>query len=137
MAHHPALKDLGPRTSPRTIPAAAGTPADFARLVITQPWNDVETLAKTVRDHRGEIAAIITEPIMANCGVIPPRPGYLQFLRDITRENDILLIFDEVITGLRASPGGARDYGVRPDITVLAKALGLAFQLQHMAVHAL
>lgn len=127
-SHHPSLKDLGPRTSPRTIPAAAGTPADFARLVITQPWNDIETLAKTIRDHRSEIAAIITEPIMANCGVIPPRPGYLEFLRNITKENDILLIFDEVITGLRASPGGAQElYGVRPDITVLAKALGAGF----------
>jgi glutamate-1-semialdehyde 2,1-aminomutase len=65
---------------------------------------------------------------MANCGVIPPAPGYLQFLRELTRENDILLIFDEVITGLRASRGGAQElYGVHPDITVLAKALGAGF----------
>lgn len=127
-SHHPALKDLGPRTAPRTIPVAAGTPADFARLVIVQPWNDPEQLRKTVRDHRGEIAAIITEPVMANSGVIPPMPGYLQFLRELTRENDILLIFDEVITGLRASRGGAQElYGVQPDITVLAKALGAGF----------
>lgn len=127
-SYHPAVKDLGPRTSPRTIPAAAGTPMDFARLIITQPWNDADILQKTIRDHRGEIAAIITEPIMANCGVIPPAPGYLQFLREITRENDILLIFDEVITGLRASRGGAQElYSVRPDVTVLAKALGAGF----------
>jgi glutamate-1-semialdehyde 2,1-aminomutase len=127
-SYHPALKDLGPRTAPRTIPVAAGTPMSYAELVITQPWNDVETLRRTVRDRRGEIAAIITEPVMANCGVIPPRPGYLEFLREITRENDILLIFDEVITGLRASRGGAQElYGVRPDITVLAKALGAGF----------
>lgn len=127
-SYHPALKDLGPRTAPRTIPAAAGTPMEMARLILTQPWNDADTLRKTIRDHRGEIAAIITEPIMANCGVIPPQPGYLQFLREITRENDILLIFDEVITGLRASRGGAQElYGVQPDITVLAKALGAGF----------
>ncbi len=127
-SYHPAIKDLGPRTSPRTIPAAAGTPMDFARLIITQPWNDADILRRTLRDHRGEIAAIITEPIMANCGVIPPMPGYLQFLRDVTRENDILLIFDEVITGLRASRGGAQElYDVKPDITVLAKALGAGF----------
>ncbi len=127
-SYHPALKDLGPRTAPRTIPAAAGTPMDFARVVITQPWNDPDTLAKTIRDHRGEIAAIITEPVMANAGVIPPAPGYLKFLRDLTRENDILLIFDEVITGLRVSLGGAQEfYGVRPDITVLGKALGAGF----------
>lgn len=127
-SYHPAVKDLGPRTSPRTIPAAAGTPMEFARLVITQPWNDADILRKTIRDHRGEIAAIITEPIMANCGVIPPMPGYLQFLREITRDNDILLIFDEVITGLRASRGGAQQlYDIKPDITVLAKALGAGF----------
>lgn len=127
-SYHPAVKDLGPRTSPRTIPAAAGTPMDYARLVITQPWNDADILRKTIRDHRGEIAAIITEPIMANCGVIPPMDGYLKFLRDITRENDILLIFDEVITGLRASRGGAQElYDIKPDITILAKALGAGF----------
>jgi glutamate-1-semialdehyde 2,1-aminomutase len=127
-SYHPAVKDLGSRLNPRTIPAAIGTPMDFARLVITQPWNDAETLARTVRDHRHEIAAIITEPVMANCGVIPPKPGYLEFLRQITRENDILLIFDEVITGLRVSLGGAQEfYGVRPDITVVGKALGAGF----------
>ncbi len=127
-SYHPAIKDLGPRTSPRTIPAAAGTPMEYAKLVITQPWNDADILRKTIRDHRGEIAAIITEPVMANCGVIPPMTGYLQFLREITRDNDILLIFDEVITGLRASRGGAQElYDVRPDITVLAKALGAGF----------
>jgi glutamate-1-semialdehyde 2,1-aminomutase len=127
-SYHPAIKDLGPRTSPRTIPAAAGTPMEYASLVITQPWNDADILRKTIRDHRGEIAAVITEPIMANCGVIPPMPGYLQFLREVTRENDILLIFDEVITGLRASRGGAQQlYDVNPDITVLAKALGAGF----------
>lgn len=127
-SYHPALQDLGPRTAPRTIPAAAGTPMEYARLVITQPWNDADLVRKTLRDHRGEIAAIITEPIMANCGVIPPAPGYLQFLREITRDNDILLIFDEVITGLRAARGGAQElYNVRPDVTVLAKALGAGF----------
>lgn len=127
-SYHPAVKDLGPRTSPRTIPAAAGIPMDSARLIITQPWNDADILRKTIRDHRGEIAAIITEPIMANCGVIPPMDGYLKFLRDITRENDILLIFDEVITGLRAARGGAQElYDIKPDITILAKALGAGF----------
>ncbi len=127
-SYHPAVKDLGSRLKPRTIPAAIGTPMEFAQFIITQPWNDPETLAKTVRDHRHEIAAIITEPVMANCGVIPPKPGYLEFLRKITRENDILLIFDEVITGLRVSLGGAQEfYGVRPDITVIGKALGAGF----------
>jgi glutamate-1-semialdehyde 2,1-aminomutase len=127
-SYHPAVKDLGTRRMPRTIPAAAGTPIDMARLVITQPWNDPETLSKTIHDHRHEIAAVITEPVMANCGVIPPEPGYLQFLRKITLENDILLIFDEVITGLRVSLGGAQEaYGVRPDITVVGKALGAGF----------
>ena len=127
-SYHPAVKDLGTRTMPRTIPVAAGTPIEFARFIITQPWNDPETLSKTIRDHRHEIAAIITEPVMANCGVIPPEPGYLEFLRQITRENDILLIFDEVITGLRVSLGGAQEfYGVRPDITVVGKALGAGF----------
>ncbi len=127
-SYQPAIKDLGPRTAPRTIPAAAGTPMEFAQFIITQPWNDADLLRKTLRDHRHEIAAIITEPVMASSGVIPPAPGYLKFLREITREYDMLLIFDEVITGMRAARGGAQElYDVKPDITVLAKALGAGF----------
>jgi glutamate-1-semialdehyde 2,1-aminomutase len=74
------------------------------------------------------IAAILTEPIMGNTGVIPPKPGYLEFLREITTANGIVLIFDEVITGFRVAPGGAQQlYGVTPDLTTMAKALGGGF----------
>ena len=75
-----------------------------------------------------EIAAILTEPIMGNTGVIPPKPGYLAFLREITAAHGIVLIFDEVITGFRVALGGAQAlYGVTPDLTTMAKALGGGF----------
>jgi glutamate-1-semialdehyde 2,1-aminomutase len=80
-------------------------------------------------EERGtEIAAILTEPIMGNTGVIPPQPGYLEFLREISSAHGIVLIFDEVITGFRVAPGGAQAlYGVTPDLTTMAKALGGGF----------
>lgn len=107
---------------------SAGTPEAFTETLIPQPWNDPETLEKTIKRRGHEIAAVITEPVMCNFGCIPPEPGYLEFLREITEENDILLIFDEVITGFRVSYGGAQaHYGVTPDITTMAKALGGGF----------
>ena len=88
-------------------------------------WNDIDSLEKCLNDHRGQIAAVMMEPVMGNAGVVPPKPDYLESVRSLTKDHETLLIFDEVITGLRVAPGGAQEYyGVRPDITVISKAVG-------------
>ena len=114
--------------APWPVRDSVGIPELYTRVVIPQPWNAPEIVEETIRRKRHEIAAVITEPIMCNTGCIPPRSGYLEFLREVTRENDVLLIFDEVITGFRVSLGGAQAYyNVTPDITTMAKALGAGF----------
>ena len=109
---------MGAPSSPGVTP---GTAADS----ITVPFNDLEAVEKAVVENRDEIAAVIVEPVAGNMGVIPPAPGFLQGLRDITAEMGIVLIFDEVITGFRVSQGGAQAlYGVTPDLTTLGKIIG-------------
>ncbi len=109
---------MGAPSSPGVTP---GTAADS----ITVPFNDLEAVEKAVVENRDEIAAVIVEPVAGNMGVIPPEPGFLQGLRDVTAEMDIVLIFDEVITGFRVSRGGAQElYGVTPDLTTLGKIIG-------------
>lgn len=109
---------MGAPSSPGVTP---GTAADS----ITVPFNNLEAVEKAVVENRDEIAAVIVEPVAGNMGVIPPAPGFLQGLRDITAEMGIVLIFDEVITGFRVSQGGAQEfYGVTPDLTTLGKIIG-------------
>ena len=109
---------MGAPSSPGVTP---GTAADS----ITVPFNDLEAVEKAVVENRDEIAAVIVEPVAGNMGVIPPEPGFLQGLRDVTTEMGIVLIFDEVITGFRVSQGGAQElYGVTPDLTTLGKIIG-------------
>jgi glutamate-1-semialdehyde 2,1-aminomutase len=89
------------------------------------PWNDIEIVEEKIKQYKGQIAAIITEPIMSNIGFIPPKPGYLKDLRQITSDNDILLIMDEVVTGFRYAPGGCQEYfEIVPDISTFGKAMG-------------
>jgi glutamate-1-semialdehyde 2,1-aminomutase len=119
------LGAIGLRQAPRPVPGTSGIPDCYGQALIIQPWNDEEILRKTIERRGHEIAAIITEPLMCNLGATAPKEGYLQFLRDICDANDILLIFDEVITAFRLGIGGAQGYhGVYPDITTMAKALG-------------
>lgn len=127
-AHSHPPEDLGPKDEPARIPDSQGIPpATFADVVLA-PWNDIPALERVMRQHGRELAAVITEPIMANMGCIPPRPGYLERLRELTREYDALLIFDEVVTGFRYAPGGCQElYGIRPDISTFGKALGAGF----------
>ncbi|HUE16688.1 MAG TPA: aminotransferase class III-fold pyridoxal phosphate-dependent enzyme, partial [Planctomycetaceae bacterium] len=88
-------------------------------------WNDIDSLQRCLEDHPGQIAAVIMEPVMGNGGVIAPQPDYLENVRALTKDHGVLLIFDEVISGLRVAAGGAQElYGVRPDITVISKAVG-------------
>ena len=89
------------------------------------PFNNIDAARATFAQHRGEIAAVILEPIPANAGLIPPQPGFLEALRELCTEHGTLLIFDEVMTGFRLGPGGAQQLlGVRPDLTCLGKVIG-------------
>lgn len=107
------------------VPDSAGVPAPYAKLTITLPFNDIEAFQDTMARWGGEVACVIVEPVAGNVGVIPPRPGFLETLREETRKAGSLLIFDEVITGFRVARGGAQElYGVMPDITCLGKIVG-------------
>jgi glutamate-1-semialdehyde 2,1-aminomutase len=106
-------------------PDSAGVPADFARNTIVAPYNDEAALRKIFEEQGSEIACVIVEPVAGNMGCVPPRPGYLEFLREVTAGNGALLIFDEVITGFRVAFGGAQElYGVKADLTCLGKIIG-------------
>jgi glutamate-1-semialdehyde 2,1-aminomutase len=109
----------------QAIPGSPGVPAPIAALTLSLPYNDLEAVKEAVRRHPGEIAAIIVEPIAGNMGVVLPKPGFLEGLRQLCRQEDIILIFDEVISGFRAAWGGAQAlYGVTPDLTCLGKIIG-------------
>ena len=111
-------------------PASSGIPGIYAEALLIAQYNDRENLEALFKEHSNDIAAVLVEPIQANTGIIPPEPGYLAFLREITQRYGALLIFDEVITGFRVAPGGAQElYGVSPDITTFAKALGAGFPI--------
>lgn len=107
------------------LPDSPGVPADFARHTVTLPFNDLEAV-KALFDERGQqIACVILEPVTGNMGVIPPGPGYLTGLREITREHGAVLLFDEVMCGFRVHPAGAQGlYAVEPDLTAFGKIIG-------------
>ena len=133
-AHSHAPEQLGTRESPSRIPDSAGIPLSVFDDVVLAPWNDVPALEKILRKHGDQLAAVITEPIMANMGCIPPQDGYLQKLRELTERYGILLILDEVVTGFRYAPGGCQEYfGVRPDLSTFGKALGAGFPVGAVA----
>ncbi len=107
------------------VPSSPGVPGAVAALTLNARYNDVEDARGLFAKHRGEVAAVIVEPVAGNMGVVPPRAGFLGGLRKLCDENGTVLIFDEVITGFRVAPGGAQAlYGIRPDLTILGKILG-------------
>lgn len=107
------------------VPDSAGVPDDLAKHTLTVAYNDLDAVKKMVAEHGKDVACIIVEPVAANMGVVPPKEGFLEGLRKITAENNILLIFDEVITGFRLAYGGAQEYyGIKPDLTCLGKIIG-------------
>ena len=115
------------------LPDSPGVPEDTTKNTILVPFNDEESLEDLIGND-DDIAAIIVEPIMGNIGCITPKEGYLKFLRQITEENNIILIFDEVITGFRIAEGGAQEYfDVIPDIVTLGKILGGGFPMGAIA----
>ena len=106
------------------LPDSPGVPPAVAEHTITAPFNDTAALEQVFAEH-GDIAAVIVEPVVGNMGCVPPREGYLQSLRELTKRHGALLIFDEVMTGFRLARGGAQAlYGITPDLTTLGKIIG-------------
>jgi len=133
-AHPHPYTDLGLPTDPIAIPESSGLTAESLNQAILVPWNDLDRLEDALRRHRGEVAAVITEPVMANMGVIPPRPGFLEGVQRLARQYDPLFILDETVTGFRLSEGGAaRRYGLRPDILTYGKGLGAGLPVAALA----
>jgi glutamate-1-semialdehyde 2,1-aminomutase len=119
------LSQAGSGLATLGISASPGVPEAFAKLTINAPYNDLAAVEKVFAAHKGEIAAVIVEPVAANMGVVPPEPGFLEGLRDMTRREGALLIFDEVISGFRTALGGAQIvYKIQPDLTTLGKIIG-------------
>ena len=116
---------LGLRTDPIKVPDSSGLNRTALDDTIVVPWNDLPALQRALENHAGQIAAIITEGVMANMGVIPPAEGYLRGLQELARASGILFILDETVTGFRIAPGGCQEYyKLSPDLVTFGKALG-------------
>lgn len=121
----PPRDAMGPNESPATVPASAGIPRSRIAETVIAPYNEPDILSDILEAHRGQVAAIIVEPVQFNIGVVPPKPGYLERLRELADEHGIVLIFDEVKTGVVLAWGGAYEhFGVKPDLFCLAKSIG-------------
>jgi glutamate-1-semialdehyde 2,1-aminomutase len=117
--------EIGPPEAPTGVAGSTGIPGAIRDLVVVVQYNDLPAVERALNAHQGQIAGMILEPIMMNAGIIHPQPGYLAGLKELLHSHDALLTFDEVKTGLTAGPGGATGmYGVVPDLTCLAKAIG-------------
>ena len=128
------LQSLAPKRPgnfPRPVPDSAGIPAGVGDEVLVAPYNDLDAVANLIREHRGEIAGVIVEPVQR---IIPPVEGFLEGLRELTAKHDVVLIFDEVVTGFRMAYGGAQEYyGITPDLCTLGKACGGGYPLAAIA----
>jgi glutamate-1-semialdehyde 2,1-aminomutase len=117
------LADAGSGLATQGIPASPGVPEAAAAATVVVPWNDTDAIRAAVEQH--EPAAILAEPYPANMGLVPPQVGFLELLRELATDSGALLVFDEVISGFRVSPGGAQELsGVTPDLTVMGKVIG-------------
>ncbi|HCH37560.1 MAG TPA: hypothetical protein DEU67_06015 [Acidobacteria bacterium] len=121
---HP-ISSLGHRRDPVKIADSSGLNRQALEDTIVVPWNDLPALERALENHQGQVAAIITEGIMANMGVIPPLPDYLSTVQGLARTNGALFILDETVTGFRIAPGGCQQYyKLDPDLSTFGKALG-------------
>jgi len=128
-AHDSVLVKAGSGSAHNGISVSDGVLDDVSKNTLVVQYNNIEDFKKTIRTNK-DIAGVIVEPILANMGLILPEKNFLYDLRKITKENNIPLIFDEVVTGFRVAPGGAQEhFGIKPDITTLAKALSNGFTI--------
>jgi len=124
-SHDAVLVNAGSGASALGRAGSEGVPEEIVKNTLVARFNDQDQVSQILRDHTGEIACVIVEPVMGNVGPIVPRPGFLESLREMTEDESTVLIFDEVITGFRLALGGAQElYGVKPDLTILGKVLG-------------
>ncbi len=121
----PSREDAGPRDHPNSVPQTKGMIPGAVESVVNVPFNDAGAAERAFAEHEGRIAGMIVEPVMTNCGVVLPDPGYLQRLKEICAANDAMFAYDEVKTGFTVAWGGAAEaFGVQPDLIAYAKALG-------------
>lgn len=121
----PPRELMGPADAPASVPASAGVPRSRVAETVVAPYNDGVALEAILERHRGQIAAILIEPVQFNIGVVPPLPGYLERVRELATAHGAVLIFDEVKTGVVLAYGGATEhFGVQPDLFCLAKSIG-------------
>ena len=119
------LVDAGSGVATLNIPGSPGIPASVVQHTLSLPYNDAEAVRSVMAEKGKDVAAIIVEPVAGNMGMVPPAPGFLETLREVTQENGSLLIFDEVMCGFRVAYGGAQSlYDIRPDLTCFGKIIG-------------
>src|SRR5207245_9169227 len=120
--------------NPTRIPDSQGIPSSTFDEVVLAPWNDIAALERLMREHGSDLAAVITEPIMANMGCILPRERYLDRLRELTQDYGVPLILDEVVTGFRYAPDECKKYySIHPDISTLGNAISAGFPIGAVA----
>jgi len=133
-SHHPKREDLGPRDAPDPVGESRGQLPVGAESIVVRPWNDAALVEQAFAQYPGRIAGVIMEPVLCNSGCILPQDGYLQQVREIATQHGALLLFDEVITGFRMSPGGAQShYAVTPDVATFGKAVAGGLPLSVVA----
>jgi glutamate-1-semialdehyde 2,1-aminomutase len=124
-AHDGVLVKAGSGAATMGVPDSLGVPKDFTKHTLQVPFNDIKAMEAALDSNKGEVACVIMEPVMCNMGPILPKDEYLRAVRNVTREHDVVLIFDEVVTGFRIGMFGAQGYyGVEPDMTTLGKIAG-------------
>jgi glutamate-1-semialdehyde 2,1-aminomutase len=120
----PPVKASGSRTSPKALPSSAGLPPAVMKHVVVLPWNDADACEKILEKEAANLAGLLVDPLLGIGGILPPQPGFLERLREVTARHNIVLIFDEVIS-FRIARGGAQEkFGVTPDLTTLGKIIG-------------
>ncbi|NIN51914.1 MAG: glutamate-1-semialdehyde 2,1-aminomutase [Nitrososphaeria archaeon] len=129
-SHDSVLVKAGSSAAELGVPASLGIMRDSVSSTIVVPYNDPESVEDAIKKNRGEVAAVIGEPVAVNMGLVPPKPGFLGSLREICDRNDVMFILDEVVTGCRLALGGAQEYfDIEADITTLGKIIGGGFPI--------
>jgi glutamate-1-semialdehyde 2,1-aminomutase len=129
-AHDAVLVKAGSGAATFGIPDSLGIPEETTKNTIVVPFNDQEKFERALKENKNDLAAVIVEPVIGNFGLVLPKPGFLENLRELTKANGVVLIFDEIITGFRLAIGGAQEYyRVTPDMTTLGKIIGGGFPM--------